>query len=132
MATNLAGLAGDVVRVASPLGDIASALNKVVELQGLIEQERTKRAEILAKRDVAVAMILAERQVIQDYFERVFRERSEILTQFYMLLAQGNKEADEEMLKIALTSILEVVKTSPFVDFNEFTKARREGISIEL
>ena len=53
---------------AAKLAMPADAIRACIEYAKVLEAEKTKRAEIRAKRDVAVAAISAEKEIILKYF----------------------------------------------------------------
>jgi hypothetical protein len=69
---------GAVVRNINPL----DVLREYCECRKAADREQTRREEIRAKRDVAVAAIQAQKDLIEDYFRRRFSERAEVLDSF--------------------------------------------------
>lgn len=96
------------------------------------EEEITERQRIRAKRDMAVAAIQAQRELIEKYFEYRFAERSTTLAELFKLLDHAVQNRSENELDAALQGILGVVKDSPLKDFESFTSARLQGKEIEI
>jgi len=96
------------------------------------QEEITRRKEIKAKRDIAVAAIQAQRELIEKYFEHRFAERASALSAFFKLLEQAVDTRNDAELDAALHGILGVVKDSPLKDFESFRAARIEGKIIEI
>lgn len=108
------------------------ALTECLKYKNLEDIEITRREEIRAKRDVALAAIQSQRDLMESYFEHRFIERKESLTIFFNLLSDAVKEKNETFLNDALTGILGIVKDSPLKDFESFRQARVEGKTIEI
>ena len=96
------------------------------------EQEVTHRQEIISKREIAVTAILAQKEVIEKYFQLRFEERSSILSEFFTLLHHAINERDSTELDTALNGILDLVRESPLKDFETFRHAYTEGKTIEI
>ena len=78
-----------------------------------IEQE-TRREEIRAMRDVAIARIQAIQQCIQSYMERTFDERSAAFAKQFECVDAALKSGDNDMLALSLNSINNLATSSPF------------------
>lgn len=78
------------------------------------EQEVTKRADIAARRDVALAQIQGHRDVLLYALERVFKERAAVLTKQFEVLDGGLASGDAVRVQAALDSIVDVLQSSPF------------------
>jgi hypothetical protein len=98
------------------------AVRACVEYAKVVEQEKTERAKIRAKRDVAVEAITAQKEVLLKYFELRFKERETALSKFFVQLDEGVKTRNDRLLDIALHGIVEIVKDNPLKDFAEFRK----------
>ena len=98
------------------------AVRACVEYAKVVQQEKTERAKIRAKRDVAVAAISAQKDVLLKYFELRFKERETALSQFFVQFNEAVKARNDRLLDIALHGILEIVKDNPLKDFAEFRK----------
>lgn len=90
-----------------------------------IEQE-TRREEIRAMRDVAIARIQAIQQCIQTYMEKTFDERSAIFAKQFECVDAALKSGDNDMLALSLNSINSLAASSPFknlADINQVQKS---------
>jgi|GEM_PF-1662475 len=104
-------------RVALPLAD---AIRACIEYAKIAQAEKTERARIRAKRDVAVAAINAHRDVILRYFELRFKERETALSRFFVQLDEGIRTRNDKLLDVALHGIVSIVKDNPLADFEAF------------
>lgn len=126
---NVAGKGGKIIaQNINPL----DALREYCEYMKAAQAERTRREEIRARRDVAVAAIQSQRELIEKYFELRFAERKTVLSGFLDLLTHAVDARNETELNVALDGILGIVRDSPLKDFEAFRQARLEGQTIEI
>ena len=112
---------------------VVDAVRACVEYAKVVEQEKTERAKIRAKRDVAVEAITAQKEVLLKYFELRFKEREVSLSKFFVQLDEGVKTRNDRLLDIALHGIVEIVKDNPLKDFEAFRKnMAKPGFMLEL
>lgn len=127
-------------RVAPPVkGSAAGAfqvgdtIRACVEYAKIAEAEKTERARIKAKRDVAVAAINAQRDVILKYFELRFKEREGALSKFFVQLDEGLRTKDDRLLDGALHGIVGIIRENPLADFDAFREQMaKPGFQLEL
>lgn len=98
----------DVERALRILGEVAQDTIKYAE-----EQE-TKREEIRAMRDTAIAQINAMKECVQTYLEKTFDERSAIFAKQFEVVDAALLSGDNEMLASSLNSINALAASSPF------------------
>jgi hypothetical protein len=111
----------------------ADAVRACIEYAKVIEAEKTKRAEIRAKRDVAVEAITAQKEIILKYFELRFAERREALTHLFVELDEGLRTKDDKLLDGALSGIVSIVKDNPLKDFEAFCQSMKQpGFLLDL
>ena len=90
------------------------------------EEQETKREEIRAKRDVAIAQINAMRDAVQTYLDKSFDERSVLFAKQFECVDAALKAGDNDMLAISLNNINALAAASPFkalADINQVQKA---------
>lgn len=112
-----------VVISANPTG---SALALIIEFVGYfnkIEEEKTKRAQIAAKRDALIHAIQSEATIILNYFAQRFAERRDALDRLFQLLENGLSEMDIKSIDTALAGILAILQDSPLKDLEQFKRA---------
>lgn len=98
-------------------------------IQYVAEQE-TKREEIRAERDVAIARIHAMSDNIKLYLEKTFDERSAIFAKQFECVDAALREGNTEMLAMTLNSINSLAASSPFknlADINQVQQALSDG-----
>lgn len=107
----------------TPLIGAQMVAQAVLDHARIAEEEATKRAEIAAARDVTVERIDATRKVISQYLQRTFDERRGNFDRLFDVLDRAQAGDDLEGMQLALTGILELVKSSPFKDISSFKKS---------
>ena len=99
------------------------AVRACIEYAKILETEKTERARIRAKRDVAVEAIRSQRDLILKYFELRFAERRQALAKFFEQLGRGARTQDDVILDVALKGIVTIVKDNPLNDFDAFRQS---------
>ncbi|MBD2187996.1 hypothetical protein [Pseudanabaena mucicola] len=89
------------------------------------EQEKTKRRSIEACEKTTIAQIESQCDVMLDYLERTFDERASNFRFLFQKVDQAIKNADSEQLTLALNSITEIAKSSPFKDLADLTQVKK-------
>ena len=117
-----------VVRNLNPL----EVLKEYVAWQKTAEEQKTERERIIAKRDVAVHAIEAERDTLLEYFRLRFAERKHALEGMFGVLHKAVEEKNDKAMDAALSGILEVVKDNPLKDFETFKTSRAKGAILEI
>ena len=89
-------------------------IDKSAEVAKFCEEQRTKRAEIRARAQVAIHQIDAVREFLQNYLDKTFDERRMLFAKEFEIvdkcLATGNVQA----LAVSLNAITDLAKSSPF------------------
>lgn len=89
-------------------------IDKSAEVAKFCEEQRTKRAEIRARAQVAIHQIDAVRVFLQSYLDKTFDERRILFAKEFEIvdkcLATGNVQA----LAVSLNAITDLAKSSPF------------------
>ena len=109
----------DVERALRILGEVAQDTIKYAE-----EQE-TKREEIRAMRDTAIAQINAMKECVQTYLEKTFDERSAIFAKQFEVVDSALLSGDNEMLASGLNSINALAASSPFKNLADVTAVQK-------
>ena len=117
---------GTIMKVGGKVGgravNILPLITEAIDYYKIRSEERTKREEIWAKRDVLVTALNNEKEVILTYFEHRFAERKMALEQFYRLLHRAVDSGNDNELQVALNGILGIIQENPLKDFAEFKK----------
>ncbi len=116
------------VKVAPAL-DAFGALSTIVDATAaylkLREEERTKRAVIGAYKDLEVERIKSAENVLKAYFEHVFAERANTITELFTRLDDATARGDDAVLGGALTAIVDVARSSPLATVGDLGQLRK-------
>lgn len=108
------------------VGALESLSDVVTDTLRYSEEQETKREEIRAMRDFAIAKVNAVRDVMQTYLDKTFDERATLFAEQFKCLDMALKNGDNDQLSMVLTSINTLAASSPFKnlsDINEVQKA---------
>ena len=101
--------------------DAANTLRAIVEAYTeykiVAQEETTKRRGIEACETATIAKIQADRDVLIKYLENSFDERAKNFSFLFEKVDQAIANGDNNQLTLALHSITEIAKSSPFKDF---------------
>jgi ribonucleotide reductase alpha subunit len=99
---------------------VSECLQQIVsaytEYKIIAEQEQTKRCEIEAWEKETIAKINAQRDLLMAYLDRSFDERAENFRTLFGVVDLAITAGNNEQLALALNSITEIAKSSPFKD----------------
>lgn len=116
---------GQLVKQAAPAqvaGSLSDLVNAWKDYQTTREIETTKRTQIAADRDVRLAAIHAQAEVVHRLIDKTFDERSSNFDQFFNLLEKGFAANDDRQINAALTMLVEQVKVSPMAQAMQMMK----------
>lgn len=95
-----------------------ASFDKFVTVAGEVakfsELQETKRAQINADAEIAIKKVEAMRDVLKQYLEKSFDERSAIFMKQFEVVNQALAKGDNTMLSAGLTAINELAASSPF------------------
>lgn len=83
------------------------------QYQEIKQREMTRREAIRADRDIALANIKAQKDILELYLNRTFDERKHNFERLFKTLDIAIKNDNLELMNGALSSIVEIAKTSP-------------------
>ncbi|MBB4845220.1 hypothetical protein HNP55_003767 [Paucibacter oligotrophus] len=109
-------LAGMPVHVVEGLTDV---LDNALDYLRVAEEEKTKREDISAKRDAALAEIRARRDIISQLMTYTFEERAVVIKKQFDVLDRALADGNVELVNASLISMVDVVKSSPFKSIQE-------------
>lgn len=119
---------GNFVRGVGAFANPAQCLNDVVqawtEYLKIAEEEKTKRREITAWEKVTLAEIKAKRDFVIGYLDRSFDERAKNFQLLFQRVDRAISSGDNQQLALALQTIVELSKSSPFKDFADLSTVR--------
>ncbi|WP_414618768.1 hypothetical protein [Calothrix sp. CCY 0018] len=108
----------------NPAESLEQMVSAYTEYLTIAEQERTKRRDIEAWEKEAIARINAQRELVITYLDRSFDERAENFRALFGVVDNALVSGDNEQLAIALNSITEIAKSSPFKDLANLSNVR--------
>jgi hypothetical protein len=115
------------VEIITP-GSVAECIRDVVEAYTeykiVAEQEQTKRRGIEAWEKATIADIQAKRDALINYLESSFDERAKNFNFLFKKVDEAIAIGDNKQLALAMTSITEIAKSSPFQDIADLTSVR--------
>lgn len=113
--------------VMAAISTLAQVSNETIKY---VAEQETKREEIRAERDVAIARINAMSDSIKLYLEKTFDERSEIFSKQFEAVDEALRTGNTEMLALTLNSINTLAASSPFkslADIGQVQQALTDG-----
>jgi ribonucleotide reductase alpha subunit len=90
----------------------------------IAEQEQTQRREIDAWEKETITKINAQRELVMAYLDRSFDERAENFRSLFAVVDSAIASGNNEQLGLALNSITEIAKSSPFKDLANLASVR--------
>jgi ribonucleotide reductase alpha subunit len=90
----------------------------------IAEQEQTKRREIDAWERETITKINAQRELLMAYLDRSFDERAENFRLLFAVVDSAIASGNNEQLALALNSITDIAKSSPFKDLANLASVR--------
>jgi len=95
-----------------------------VSASPIAEIERTKPRDIEAWEKENITRINAQRDLLMTFLERSFDERAENFRVLFGVVDNALVSGDNEQLALALNSITELAKSSPFKDLANLNNLR--------
>ena len=86
------------------------------EVRKFEEAQVTKRVGIAAERDIALANIKAQQELLQNYLDRAFDERAENFTRLFTAADNALETNNMPALAMGLESVVKLAASSPFKD----------------
>ena len=102
--------------VVNPAEFLQQMISAYTEYMKVAQQEQTKRREIDAWEQTTIAKISAQRNLLMAYLDRSFDERAENFRSLFCVVDRALTAGNNEQLALALNSITEIAKSSPFKD----------------
>lgn len=102
---------------------VSSVISDVTDYLRLAETESTKRVEIIAKRDVALAELKDKRVLFEQLMRYTFEERAAVLNKQFQVLDRAMESGDTVVIKNALDGMVNVIQSSPFKSIQEMQAA---------
>lgn len=108
----------------NPAECLQQMVSAYTEYKIIAEQEQTKRCEIEAWEKEAIAKINAQRDLLMAYLDRSFDERAENFRALFSVVDNAIASNNNEQLALALNSITEIAKSSPFKELSNLASVR--------
>lgn len=123
-ATDLPGLVKSLGGLPAHVVDgVKGMVSDVTDYLKVAQQEETKRTEITAKRDVALASIQAQRETISELIQFTFQERAATLQKQFDVLDQAMAQGNAAIVDSSLKSMVAVIQSSPFKSIQEMQQS---------
>lgn len=92
----------------SLISTIPGVIKSIADCVSYCQKQETVRADINAKRDVAVSMIKARHESFEHLLSCRFTERDRLLDRYFQMAQKALESGNDEILKDVLQSILAV------------------------
>lgn len=126
MAVKAAGTLGKASTGLVPALDPLELLRLWAEYQRVAETEETKRQAIRVQAEVAIARILADRDILWKLVEQTSKQRMSTLEVLFDLLAKAVENRDDHELDAAAGGIVAIIKTPFDIGFERFRRGIEE------
>ncbi len=93
---------------ASLIPTIPGVIKSIADCVSYCQKQETVRADINAKRDVAVSMIKARHESLEHLLSCRFTERDRLFDRYFQMAQKALESGNDEILKDVLQSILAV------------------------
>ena len=110
--------------VVNPAEFLQQMISAYTEYMKVAQQEQTKRREIDAWEQTTIAKISAQRNLLMEYLDRSFDERAENFRSLFCVVDRAIAAGNNEQLALALNSITEIAKSSPFKELANLASVR--------
>jgi ribonucleotide reductase alpha subunit len=108
----------------NPIECLQQLMSAYTDYLTIAEQEKTKRREIDAWEKETITKINAQRDLLMAYLERSFDERAENFRSLFAVVDGAIASGNNEHLALALNSITDIAKSSPFKDLANLASVR--------
>ena len=117
-----------VLNQADVVDAVKGLLIEAGEVRKFEAVQETKRADIAARRDIAIATIEAQKQALQLYLEKSFDERKSSFDKLFAVVDHSLETDNMQELALGLQGILTLADSSPFKDL-ESVEATRAALA---
>ena len=102
---------------------VKHVFDNVIEYLKVAELEKSNRADIDARKTVALAQIRSQRDTINLLINRTFDERGQVLAKQFAALDHALASGNIEVVQASLQGMVAVIQTSPFKTIQEMQQA---------
>lgn len=117
-------IGGNALAAIDPDVALNTIITSYLEYKQVVAQEKTKREQIRAWRDVELERIRAQEELFLTYLDRVFDERRANFAKFFEVLDHAIETENVGVITATLDSITTLAKTSPFKDIATVVQVR--------
>ena len=108
-------------------------LSAIVEMFRAYQCEATQREWVRTHHATLLEKFRLEQENLLRYYEMKFAERRASLEEFYQLLHQAVESGNDFHLQSALYGILDIIKTDPLADYDQFVRAYQDpDVKLEI
>lgn len=108
-------------------------LSAIVQMFKSYQSEDTRREWVRTHYATLLEKFRLEQANLLSYYEMKFAERKASLEEFYWLLHEAVKSGNDVHLQSALYGILDVIKTDPLADYDQFVRAFQDpDVQLEI
>lgn len=118
-------IGGNALAAIKPDLALETIITSYAEYKQIVSQEKTKREQIRAWRDVELERIRAQEELLLTYLECTFDERKANFAKFFDVLDHAVETEDVSVINTTLESITALARTSPFKDIATVAQVRQ-------
>ena len=108
-------------------------LSAIVQMFNSYQQESSRREWVRTHYATLLEKFRLEQESILRYYEMRFAERKASLEELYWLLHEAVKSGNDLHLQGALYGILDIIKTDPLADYDQFVRAYQDpNVQLEI
>jgi hypothetical protein len=101
---------------------VGNVLQALTEYTRTLEKEKSSRADIERKRETALRVIRSQRRMMIEYLNHRFGERGKLYERYFQLVDTALELRNEEIIRIALDSTLNVYQDNPVAGVDELQR----------
>ncbi|BAZ66787.1 hypothetical protein NIES4106_15390 [Fischerella sp. NIES-4106] len=113
-----------IIEKLNPAESLQQMVTAYTDYLKIVEQEQTKRREIEAWEKETITRTNAQRELLMAYLDHSFDERAKNFRALFAVVDSAIASGNNEQLALALNSITEIAKSSPFKDLANLTSVR--------
>ena len=118
-------IGGTALTATIPDVALETIITSFLEYKQVVAQEKTKREQIRAWRDVELERIRAQEELFLTYLDRVFDERRANFAKFFEVLDHAVETENVAVITTTLESVTALAATSPFKDIATVAQVRQ-------
>ena len=109
----------------NPAETLQQIVSAYTDYLTIAEQEQTKRREIESREKETITKINAQRDFLMTYLNRSFDERADNFRALFDIVDRAIAADNNQQLALALDSITEIAKSSPFKELANLASVRK-------